>query len=305
VYGQGAVAASATSAKGLPMLWKGIRLDPETGLLYMRNRYYSTATGRFLSGDPIGAWGDAVGSGNGYQYAGSRPGAMGDPFGLQAEPTSAIGQTFTDTLRAVDLGWEVGSLYLDGKLSLAQHREWVDKFYDLLGSYDNMLEQITRPNSVFCKGDRQFAGVLRDEIKKILKLLDEGLELHEEAEALKREAVILAAGFISGGVVGWLMRPVGAAVRGGGIAARGAAAAGKFSRNPKSLMDRMVLDAAKQGKGTKIIDNLGDPKFKGMEKWSYTEKSASGLRSEVHYVRDPKTGQLMDFKFTHHAEAYK
>lgn len=168
-----------------------------------------------------------------------------------------------------------------------------------------MLEQITRANSVFCKGDRQFAGVLRDEIKKILKLLDEGLELHEEAEALKREAVILAAGFISGGVVGWLMRPVGAVVRGGGIAARGAAAAGKFSRNPKSLMDRMVLDAAKQGKGTKIIDNLGDPKFKGMEKWSYTEKSASGLRSEVHYVRDPKTGQLMDFKFTHHAEAYK
>jgi len=43
----------------------------------------------------------------------------------------------------------------------------------------------------------------------------------------------------------------------------------------------------------------------GMEKWSYTEKSAAGLRSEVHYVRDPKTGQLMDFKFNHHAETYK
>jgi filamentous hemagglutinin len=42
-----------------------------------------------------------------------------------------------------------------------------------------------------------------------------------------------------------------------------------------------------------------------MEKWSYTEKSAAGLRSEVHYVRDPKTGQLMDFKFKHHAETYK
>ena len=79
----------------------------------------------------------------------------------------------------------------------------------------------------------------------------------------------------------------------------------KFSRTPKSLMDQMVLDAAKQGKGVKIIDSLGDPKFKGMEKWSYTKKSAAGLRSEVHYVRDPKTGQLMDFKFTHHAEAYK
>jgi len=62
-------------------------------------------------------------------------------------------------------------------------------------------------------------------------------------------------------------------------------------------MDQMVLDAAKQGKGVKIIDNLSDPKFKGMEKWSYTEKSSSGARSEVHYVRDPSTGELMDFKY--------
>ena len=84
-----------------------------------------------------------------------------------------------------------------------------------------------------------------------------------------------------------------------------AKSADKFSRIPKSLMDQMVLDAAKQGKGIKIIDNLGDPKFKGMEKWSYTEKSATGVRSEVHYVRDPKTGKLMDFKFKHHAETYR
>lgn len=76
----------------------------------------------------------------------------------------------------------------------------------------------------------------------------------------------------------------------------------KFSRAPKGLMDEMVLDAAKQGKGTKIMGNLNYPKFKGMEKWSYTEKSANGLRSEVHYVRDPKTGELMDFKFKHHAD---
>lgn len=94
----------------------------------------------------------------------------------------------------------------------------------------------------------------------------------------------------------------GDVLRGGRIAAK---TADKFSRTPKSLMDEMVFDAAKQGKGQKIIDNLGDPQFKGMEKWSYGEKSAQGLRSEVHYVRDPKTGQLMDFKFKHHAETYK
>ncbi len=85
----------------------------------------------------------------------------------------------------------------------------------------------------------------------------------------------------------------------------GARTVDKFSRTPKSLMDETVLDAAKQGKGQKIIENLGDPQFRGMEKWSYGETSASGLRSEVHYVRDPKTGKLMDFKFKHHVELYK
>jgi hypothetical protein len=79
----------------------------------------------------------------------------------------------------------------------------------------------------------------------------------------------------------------------------------KFSRTPKSVMDEMVLDAAKQGKGQRIIEKLNDPKFYGMEKWSYGETSANGLRSEVHYVRDPKTGELMDFKFAQHAETAK
>jgi RHS repeat-associated protein len=54
----------------------------------------------------------------------------------------------------------------------------------------------------------------------------------------------------------------------------------KFSRMPKSLMDQMALDAAKQGKGQKIMNNLGDPQFEGMEKWSYTEESVRAcLRS--------------------------
>lgn len=67
----------------------------------------------------------------------------------------------------------------------------------------------------------------------------------------------------------------------------------------------MVLDAAKKGKGNLIIENLNDPKFKGMDKWRYGEKSTQGLNSEVHYVRDPKTGELMDFKFKHHAEIFR
>jgi hypothetical protein len=73
------------------------------------------------------------------------------------------------------------------------------------------------------------------------------------------------------------------------------------SRDPIGLQDQMTLEAAKEGAGIKIIKSLDDPKFKGMEKWSYTTKSSEGVISEVHYVRDPKTGRLMDFKFKHHA----
>ncbi|MBZ0221188.1 MAG: hypothetical protein K8I01_12250, partial [Candidatus Methylomirabilis sp.] len=44
----------ASSSYGLPFLWKSIRLDEITGLLQMRNRYYSTELGRFLTRDPLG-----------------------------------------------------------------------------------------------------------------------------------------------------------------------------------------------------------------------------------------------------------
>ena len=75
----------------------------------------------------------------------------------------------------------------------------------------------------------------------------------------------------------------------------------KWSRNPKTLQDQMALNAAKEGAGQKIIDNLNDEKFKGMEKWEYKVKSSEGRDSVVHYVRDPKTGELEDFKFKKHS----
>ena len=78
-----------------------------------------------------------------------------------------------------------------------------------------------------------------------------------------------------------------------------------FSRQPRGLMDQMTLDAAKKGAGRTIIRNLGDPRYKGMEKCSYSVRSTNGVLSEVHYVRDSATGNLFDFKFKHHAERYR
>ncbi|MDZ4313832.1 MAG: hypothetical protein U0989_03565, partial [Azonexus sp.] len=71
----------------------------------------------------------------------------------------------------------------------------------------------------------------------------------------------------------------------------------KWVRTPSSIQDQMTLSAAQSGAGVKIIDNLGDQRFLGMEKWEYKVKSAEGNDSVVHYVRDPDTGELMDFKF--------
>jgi RHS repeat-associated protein len=75
----------------------------------------------------------------------------------------------------------------------------------------------------------------------------------------------------------------------------------KWSRNPKSIQDQMTLNAAKEGAGEKIIENLGDSQFDGMEKWEYRVKSANERDSVVHYVRDPESGELLDFKFKKHS----
>jgi RHS repeat-associated protein len=85
VYVGSSTTAVAASSKGLPFLWKSVRLDEITGLLQMRNRYYSTELGRFLTRDPIGVWTDRWNHGNELTYAANRPLVLLDPFGLQGE----------------------------------------------------------------------------------------------------------------------------------------------------------------------------------------------------------------------------
>jgi len=56
----------------------GREYDSESGLYYMRARYYDPATGRWISEDPIGI----EGGGNLYAYAGNDPVNFSDPSGL-------------------------------------------------------------------------------------------------------------------------------------------------------------------------------------------------------------------------------
>jgi RHS repeat-associated protein len=85
VYVGSSATAVSASAYGLPFLWKSVRLDEITGLLQMRNRYYSVELGRFLTRDPLGVWGDGLNGGNEYGYVGNRPLSRGDRYGLQTD----------------------------------------------------------------------------------------------------------------------------------------------------------------------------------------------------------------------------
>jgi RHS repeat-associated protein len=120
---------AAESRFGLPFLWKGVRLDEVTGLLQMRNRYYSVETGRFLTRDPIGVWGDLGNLGNEYGYAWSRPLVVNDSLALQgmAELRVAV---YNDGVKAV--WW--GARLQEG---FPAH---VDGFDDLIKLLDRSIE---------------------------------------------------------------------------------------------------------------------------------------------------------------------
>lgn len=78
------VASSGTLTQ--PLRWKGAQYDTETGLYYMRARYYDPTVGRFISEDPIGLGGGI----NPYAYSDGDPVNGTDPSGLSLECTPII-----------------------------------------------------------------------------------------------------------------------------------------------------------------------------------------------------------------------
>ena len=91
IYGEHPVLDGAGGARappqeiGNPWRFQGRRLDPETGLLLFRLRYLDPALGRFVSRDPLGAWGDPGNLGNGYAFCQSDPINCVDPMGTEGE----------------------------------------------------------------------------------------------------------------------------------------------------------------------------------------------------------------------------
>ena len=76
VFGPGqVVSVGGASLVGNPFLFTGMQYDPETGLYYVRARYYNAVQGRFLQQDPAG-YEDGP---NLYEYAPDRPTGPVDP----------------------------------------------------------------------------------------------------------------------------------------------------------------------------------------------------------------------------------
>ncbi len=77
---------SVSSAVRQALGFHGLPIDPETGLVYVRHRYYDPEMGRFLSQDPLGY----VDGGNLYQYGLNNPGDLSDPLGLDTCPDCRV-----------------------------------------------------------------------------------------------------------------------------------------------------------------------------------------------------------------------
>ena len=78
VYRRPSPSQLPTSATGTALTFQGLDLDSETGLLYVRNRYYDPELGRFITADPMG-YPDGP---NGYAFGGGDTVNGRDPMGL-------------------------------------------------------------------------------------------------------------------------------------------------------------------------------------------------------------------------------
>jgi RHS repeat-associated protein len=99
------------STVGNPFLYASRELDSESGLYYMRARYYGSEAGRFMKED-------AIASINQYAYASNNPIAFNDPLGLCPGPLLDVPDTKMGEydLRQdplLSLGWDIAKQMLE------------------------------------------------------------------------------------------------------------------------------------------------------------------------------------------------
>ena len=103
------------STVGNPKMYCGYRFDPETGVYFVNNRYFSADFGRWLSRDPVKYFGGL----SLYQYVASNPMFWVDPLGLFNCPVTVsiqedTGKTFEEAWKSSGHGQEETTEYGGG-----------------------------------------------------------------------------------------------------------------------------------------------------------------------------------------------
>ena len=99
-----------------PFGYSGEYHDSETGLIYLRNRYYDSSTGRFITEDPAK---DGV---NWYSYCGGDPVNAVDPWGLADVPqggTEPLVSTIDEIMKIIGFKADYNNDKVEGKTSIS------------------------------------------------------------------------------------------------------------------------------------------------------------------------------------------
>ncbi|MCP4401648.1 MAG: RHS repeat-associated core domain-containing protein, partial [bacterium] len=291
-----------------------------SGLMYYGARYYDPALSRFITADTIYDRGPQ--GLNRYSYALNNPILYRDPSGHGVVDDFLYSGWAGNVADKVDAGaafMKEVNLSLgddDEVLSTAAYNSVIDLGASMIsgalrtgegtGEY---IDDPTNPNKfpvLGTAGERLGTGWGE-------AISDPSVETVSKAVAATAEAIAIAIGGVVGaramGVKGTKGNPkVSTSNSTSSINQSPSVEVDRYgnviSREPRSIQDQMTLDAAKQGEGRLKIDNLGDPRYSGMQKMELKTTTAGGKKSNVHYVRNPDTGQLMDFKFKKHSTDY-
>lgn len=128
----------SVSLIGNPYAFTGQRWDGELGWYHYRLRHYSPSLARFVSKDPIGAWGDHLNRGNPYTYVGNNPWNFLDPFGLEATSSyqgGGFGSGFCRGLEDSVFAYLALAEYLATTHPSTSSNELLDGFMDSLGAF--------------------------------------------------------------------------------------------------------------------------------------------------------------------------
>jgi RHS repeat-associated protein len=286
----------AASQVGNPFGWKAVRIDPETGLCYMRHRYYAPQWGRFLTQDPLGVWGDPVNLGNGYAYVGNMVLILSDRFGLQTDSGLLdVYNAFVSWNRGFwsDMTWGVSD-WIRGK-AIGDPGEGARPDCFTVGEWSSTgVQLLSGVGAGKVVGREVSERMLKEAFKPIEKTLAELTEKslreaadkakQELAQKLEKEAAEKLEKEVEKGAKDLLDDAAREGVR----------------TAPRNLTEKLTLDEARGGAGKRIMQGrINDPKYpEGLwAKMQHVHEQPDGSQTVIHYWENIQTGAREGFKF--------